>query len=366
MLMRNFLLALILMLVGVPAVAQTETPAVQQVHSDNLQVFLQRDVDGTTLDRVQFVDPLTGETTALSVNGIDYTVAGDGVMYIDAATGRVMMLEPGDEPHEHPFIQPTPITRRIDWVVASNSKKIAWTITEGTAANQLTTTTRVANLDGSGERRVLVDGPRDGIRVLPIMFGRDDVVLYMDYQPDAIGDVTPFRQYAGVFALDVESGEIRLLPGEPGCFCGAGLGGGLLVRLEVAAEVAGFDVVIHNMSAGWDDTIPALNLTDYTQAGDVLVSPDGTRAVYALAQVRDFGSPAQFVQTVFVLVNTADGTQDALTAPLTLFLRPVGWTENNSAILFTSPLEAGTWKVNVGDGRVNRIATATYLGIVSD
>jgi hypothetical protein len=364
--MRKLVFVVLMLLCATGAAAQTETlTPPPQFESSNAQVFLERDVEGTTLDRVEFIDPLSGESVSLNVNGTDYTVAGDAVMYVDTATGRVMLLRPNTEPREHSFIQPTPITRRIDWVVSADSKKIAWTITEGTAANQLTTTTRVANVDGSEEKRVLVDGPRDGIRVLPLLFGRDDAVLYMDYQPDAIGDVIPFRQYAGVFALDVTSGEIRLLPGEPGCFCGAGVGGGTFVRLEVAQDGQGFDAVIHQLDAGIHQTIPALNITDFTQAGDVLVSPDGARAVYALAQVRDFGSPSQFVRTVFVMVNLTDGTQEALTDPLTLFLRPTAWTEDNSAIIFTSPFEAGTWKVNIEDGRLSRIASATYVGTLS-
>lgn len=354
--------ALLVMISALAAKAQTEEPiTVPQLQTDTLQVFLQRNVAGSTQHRLQFLDGLSGESVLVEVDGVNYTLVNGGVMYVDTATGRVMLVEPLTAPREHPFIQPTALTRRIDWAVAADGKKIAWTITESTVSNQLTTTTSVANVDGSNEQVVLTDGPRDGIRVLPLTFGEDDTVLYMDYQPDAIGDVTPFRQYAGVFALDLDSGEQRLLPSEPGCFCGAGLGGGIFVRLELAEDLEGFDAVAHNLAGGVSETIPALQLANYTQAGDMLVSPDGTRAVYALAQVRDFGSPAQFIRTVFVLVNMTDGTQTALTDPTATFLRPTLWTEDNSAVIFTSPLEDGTWKVDL-NGRLNKIANGTYLG----
>lgn len=365
--MLKFGLLLLIVLMGaVQVAAQTEEPtAPVQLKADRLQVFWQRDINGSTQDRLQFVDTVSGETVNVDVDGRNYTLAGDGVIYADTATGRIMIAEPGRRPREHAFMQPTPLTRRIDWVVAADGKKIAWTITEVTANNQLTTVTRVANINGSDDRQILTDGPRDGIRVLPLAFGEDDRVLYMDYQPDAIGGVTPFRQYAGVFALDTDSGEQRLLPNEPGCFCGAGLGGGIFVRLELAANLEGFDVVAHNLAGNVNETIPALRLANYTQAGDVLVSPDGSRAVYALAQVRDFGGPAQFIRTVFVLVNMSDKTQTTLTTPTPIFLRPVAWTEDNSAVIFTSPLDNGTWKVNLDAGRLSKIANATYLGTIA-
>jgi hypothetical protein len=357
-------LACLALLVGIlPLAAQTDAPTPPQTRSDTLQVFLQRGVDGTTRDRLQFVDSLTGISTPLDVEGVDYTIVGDAVLYRDSASGRVMLAEPdATEPREHPFIQPTAITRRLDWVVSPDGKKIGWTTTESTPTNALVTTTHVANTDGSDNHEVLADGPRDGIRVLPLSFGRDNTVLYMDYQPDTIGDVTPFRQYAGVFALTLTDSQQRMLPGEPGCFCGAGVGGDLFVRLKLASDLEGFDVVAHNLSASVGETITAMSIANYTQAGDVLVAPDGSLAVYALAQVRDFGSPSQFIRTVFVLVDLVDGTQTALTEPFTLFLQPIAWTEDNTALLFTSPLENGTWKVNIEDGRLSKIASAAYLG----
>ncbi|MBZ0288070.1 MAG: hypothetical protein K8I30_10685, partial [Anaerolineae bacterium] len=328
-----------------------------------IQVFVQRDVDTTGLDRLHFIDALTGEDEAVEVNGTDYTLVGNGVLYRDAATQKAMLAQPGSQPRAHPFVQPTSNARRLDWVISGDRKKIAWTITEADATNALTTTTYVVNSDGSDRQRVLEDGPRDGIRVLPVAFGVDNTTLYLDYQPDAI--TTPFRQYAGVFALDIASGEQRMLPGEPGCFCAAAVGAGVFVRLELADDLTGFDVALHRLAAETDVVIPALRITGYTQAGDVLIAPDGTRALYTLAQVRDFGGPAQFVRKVFVLVNVVDGTQEALTDPMATFLEPVMWTEDNSSIILTSPFENGTWKMSTDDGRLTTIATATYLGALT-
>lgn len=328
------------------------------------QVFLQRDVDFNGLDRLQFVDTLTGEGISLDVNGSDYTLLHNGVLYFDSVAQQVQVALPSGEIRRHPFIRPTG-AYRVDWAVSHDRKKIAWTLTEASEANALTTTTYVADVDGTNRRRVLVDGPRDGIRVLPLAFGADNTVLYMDYQPDALADITPFQQYAGVFALNIDSGQIQMLPGEPGCYCGAGLGAGTFIRLELAENLSGFDVALHNLTAGTNMVIPALNLRNYTQAGDILISPDGTRAVYTLAQVRDFGGPGQFVRTVLALVNVTDGTQMTLTDSLSAFVQPVSWTEDNSAVIVVNPFQNSTWKVDVNDGRLTQIANAVYLGSLS-
>jgi hypothetical protein len=58
-------------------------------------------------------------------------------------------------------------------------------------------------------------------------------------------------------------------------------------------------------------------------------------------------------------------TQTALTDPITTFVRPVAWTEDNSAILFTSPTLDGTWKIQLSDGALVKVAEATYLGTIS-
>lgn len=351
------LIAALLTLAGAAA-AQVDTDFADHP----LEVFLQRDIDRAGTDRLLFVDTLTGESTPVEVNGERYTLAARAVLYYDLSANRVMLAQPDGSISEHPFIQPGPQTRRIDWLLSADGSQIAWTTTEALADGTLSTITTTAGVDGATPREGLVDGPRAGIRALPVAFSADHSLLYMDYQPDSIADLTPFRQYAGLFALDLETGGATFLPGEPGCFCGAGIGAGLLLRLQLSADLGGFDVAVQPLASGVSDVIPALSLPGYTQGGDVLIAPDGMRAVYALAEIRDFGGPDQSVRTVFVLVNLSARTQTALTNPITTFVQPVAWTEDNTAVIFTSPEQDGTWKVSVSDGRLAKIAAAAYLG----
>ncbi len=336
-------------------------PAVAQ--SGNLwQVFLERDVNETGIDRIIFVDAATGDESNLRVFGERYTPIDDAIMFLDTHTNNVMLATPNGEINAHPFIQPSTSARRIDWLISDDGAKIVWTITEGETQARLTTTTFIANFDGSDARQVLVDGPRNGVRTLPVAFSTDQITLYMDYQPDGLSEYTAFDQYAGLFALDLATGDITMLPGEPGCFCGAGFGAGFLLRLALSADGSSFDLRVHNIAGEVETTISALHLSNYTQSGGIIVTSDGTSAVYALSQIEDFGTPEQSVQTVFMLVDLVNMTQSPLTEPITTFVHPLIWTENNNAILFTSPQTDGTWKINLNGGRLTRVAEVTYLG----
>jgi hypothetical protein len=65
---------------------------------------------------------------------------------------------------------------------------------------------------------------------------------------------------------------------------------------------------------------------------------------------------------VFIVVDLIQMTQMALTEPITTFVQPFTWTEDNSAIIFTSRQRSGTWKITLADGTLDKISNATYLG----
>lgn len=330
------------------------------------QVYLFRNRDDIATDMLVFVDVATGEETNTLISGERYTVLDDAVLYYDPQQRTVMLATPDGETRTHPFIQPTPTARRIDWVLADDGGHIAWTITEGTPQSGLMTTTYLADISGADMQQIFVDDARtDGIRMLPVALNPDETVLYMDYQPDGVGELATYRQYAGLFALDIATGEISFLPGEPGCFCGAGFGRGYLLRLTLNQQGNAFDLRVVNLISATETLIPALPLPNYTQAGDILISRDGTQAIYAVSQFTGFGTPDQAVQTVFMLVDLRTMTQRRLTDPITTFVHPIGWTDGGTAILFASPEIDGTWKINIDDGRLIRVAEATYLGAIT-
>jgi hypothetical protein len=324
-----------------------------QAATDPRQVFL------TGGNQLTFIDLLTGETRTSSVNGERFGIVGDSVMFYDRSSRRVMLAAPNGSLRAHGFVQPTEPANRIDWHVSHDGQVLAWTETSG-APNALTTVTWVAGIDGSDRREVFRDGPRDGIRAYPLAFNDDHAVLYMDYQPNTLGDLTPFRQYAGLFALDLTTGETHSLPGEPGCFCGAGIDAGMFLRMTAAN--GGFNLRIYNLSDESERLLTPVN--SFTQGGDVVIAPDGTRAIYALAQISGLGTANQSIQTVLVLVDLLTMTQQPLGAPSNRLLRPLQWTEDDSAVLLADAQAQTTWKITVEDGALEQVANGIYLGMV--
>lgn len=326
-------------------------------------VFYQRETDDGQ-PRLIFVDAVSGEERPMIVSGERFTLLPDAVLFFDTATHQVKLASPEQGILNHPFIQPGADTLRIDWLIAPSRHSIVWTLTSGGPAALITTTT-IANLDGTEPHQLLIDGPRNGLRAAPVAFNADETTLYMDFQPDGISDLTPFRQYAALIGLDAESGAWDYLPGEPGCFCGAGFGNGLLLRLGLTSDLSGFDLHVHNLAAQVEQIIPALSLPGYTQGGDFLVSASGNQAVYMLGQIKDFGTARQSIQTVAALVDLSSMTQTTLISPVNQLIRPVAWTEDDTAVLFTSPQADGTWKVILGDGKLVKVSSVTYLGLLT-
>ena len=363
MLRRRALIWLILVVsLTLPATAQDETPAA----TAPVSVFAENDVDDTGLDRLIFVNMRTGEEAAIEVYGDQYTVLTDAVMYYDYSRLRVRLAEPDGIVYDHPFIQPGPDSLRLDWVISEDGSHIAWTLTSRDIQGRLQTTTYVAMVDGSNMREVLhqVDEENRVLRALPIAFSADHTRLYMDEQPDRVSEFTPFKLYARLFEVNLETGETAPLPGERGrCLCGADINQDRLLRLRLTEDLQAFDLHVVDLAGDVEETLPALRLnTSYDTGGDVLLAPDGSRAVYALSHVTDFGLSTQSIRTVFVLVNLNTMSQEPLTQPIQTFVIPADWTEDNSALILTNPLQNGTWKINLADGRLERIADATYLG----
>jgi hypothetical protein len=209
-----------------------------------------------------------------------------------------------------------------------------WTITDADSVGNLTTSTYLAETDGDNLREVLIDGPRaDGLRALPVAISSDHTQVFMDYHPDGVSAFTPFDQYAGLFSVNVDAGNVTLLPGEPGCFCGGAVGSETFLRLSLNLELNVFDVRVFNVIAGVERaTLSGLELNytggAFTQAGDMLLSPDERYAVYALAQVHNFGTDFQSVRTVFALVDLQALTVRQISDPIIGFVHPAAFTEN--------------------------------------
>lgn len=341
------------------ALAQDTTQPTFENHT--WDIFVERDTDDGK-DTLIFLDVLTGDLRSVSVNGERYTPLLKNVIYFDPIESQVKLANPDGRILNHPFIIYSFGVKHIDWVVSDDRKSIAWTITRDLGDSNLVTTTFVSDIEGSNIREVLIDGPRTNVRALPIAFSDDNSRLFMDAHPDGISQFAPYTQYAGLFTLDLTTSELLPLPGEPACFCGAGFGSDMLLRLSLNSNLDGFDVNVYSVDGGEPRTITAITRRNYTQAGDVLLSDDASFAVYALSQVRGFGTVEQIVRTVFIKVDLLTLEQEIINNPITTFVHPIAWTEDNTGILFTSTQQNGTWKISLADGQLVKVTNASYLG----
>ncbi len=351
-----------LILLAAPGLTLAQQPPADS--SRPVQVWLQHNIDAAGRDRLHFIDRRSGADTSVVLHGERYSVFREQVLYFDVEDGRVRLVDAAGAISDHPFIQLPGATLRVDWLAAPDASQIAWTLTEETAAGHLRSFTRIAASDGSGQRDVLVDGPHSARHTLPVAFSDDGTTLYMDYRPLAGDDVLRRQGYADLFALTLAEGFTRRLPGEPGCLCGAAFDAGRLLRLQLTEGLGGHELVLRNTAGDLLGRIAAPALPGFTHAGHLLVTPDGSQVLYTLAQVRDAGGSGQAVRSVFVLVDLDEGSSQILGAPAAKLLRPVAWSEgdNVAIVISADPQRDGTWKLNLSDGALRPVATATWLG----
>lgn len=364
--MRFFLLTLITLLAGSIAAGQDASRLGVQGHT--WDVFLRTDPRSSGQTDVIFVDLLTGESTSVNTVGERYTLLDDAVLYFDLADQQVKLLKPDGVIREHPFISMTSADYRLDWTVSDDRRQIAWAISQRSADQQLTTSIMLADRSGSQIRQLLAYGPRPGIRLMPVAFGADGTTLYIDVHADGAELATPYTRRSNLFLLDFggQSVATRLLPGEAPCFCAVGFGKDVMLRLAPSGEPDSTQVEIYNIQSGATRVIAPVSRGDYDEAGNVLLSPDDSLAIYALTQASGIQSAEQELRTVLVLADIVNARQRVLGGALPALARPILWTEDKSAVLFILEGRAGTWKLPLDDGPAVKIAEATYLGMLNE
>lgn len=367
MLKRRYLLPLLLTFFVTVGVYSQDIPQ-SAVQGHNWDVFLKRGAVHPDETHILFVDLLTGETTSVVTRGGGYALTENGVIFRDGEDGHVKLTKPDGIIRDHPFIVADNASVRVDWVVSADRQRIAWTRARKTLDDQLITTARIADAAGTNLRDLLEYGPRPGIRLLPVAFGAGDEELILEAYAEDAGAYSAYARRASLFVLDYSGDEVstRALPWVEACLCAIGFGDEIILRLAPNAQTMGMDVQIHRWDGVAPQVIPALSRGNYDQAGNVLVSPDDTMAVYALSQVSRSSAASGDIRTVLVLVDLQNLRQTILNAPMRELLQPIGWAEGNGAILFTTEALSATWKLSLTTGAANKVADAAYLGRLSE
>ena len=331
-------------------------------------VFMRPHSDNSAETEIVFVDLLTGETTSVVTTGERYTLLQDAVLYFDLSDRQVKRISPDGEIRNHSFIKMTSADYRLDWTISDDRQLIAWALSQRSADQKLTTTIRLADPAGSQIRQLIAYGPRAGIRLLPVAFGADGNRLYIDVHADGADSLSPYPRRSNLFMLDFGGAGVatRQLPGESACFCAVGFGNGVMLRLAPSGEPDSTQVEIYDIDTGAARVIAPVSRGDYDKSGNVLVSPDDSFAVYALTRTSSLRASAEEARTVLVLADIENARQSVIGSPMHKFARPIMWTEDNSAVLFTQAGSPATWKFQLEEGRAKKVASATYLGRLSE
>lgn len=363
---------LLLILIVLTATGSVAAQPAEPLLNHPRQVFIERgDPNADAPDTLIFLDLITGETARVNVpDGERYTPLRDRVLYYDRAARRMRLAAPDGTIRDHALMQPPETARRIDWITSADQRRLAWTITDGTA-DALTTRTYLLEADDDAPRLLFSDAPQDGIRAYPVAFSADGQRVYMDYQPDTIAGLLPLRLYAALFSVEIATGSTRSLPGEAGCFCGAAIMGDQFVRLTIAAG-SGFSVRVIDLAALTQRIAPPLTDADpalaaFAQAGDLLIAPDGGQAVYTLLRVHGAAAPNRALERAIALIDLDDLTQRVIVPPTFEPWQVTGWTNDGAALRLTAADRAGTWLLDLRDPAAapRQTAAATWIGTLT-
>ena len=360
--MRRLLLLILILLPAAAVFAQE--PAQPALQRQTWDVFIRRNALSPLLTDVIFLNLLTGDQSSISALGERFTLTESGVVFYSMDEEKVKLAKADGIIRDHPFINVSSGTQRVDWVASHDGGQIAWTISRRVGDGQLITAVWLADAAGAEIRELLVYGPRDGIQLLPVAFGADDSQLYMEVYAAGSEGLSPYARRAGLFALKIDDSGAATgsLPGDQACFCPVGFGAGSMLRLAPSAESNGLDVEVFGLDDGESRVIPALSRGNYRDGGNILLSDDGALAVYALSQARHFASEQEEIRTVLVLVDLENGWQRIASSPMPDLARPISFTDENRAVLVALERSDGTLKIDLEDGQMIEVAAATYLG----
>ncbi len=336
------------------------------IASQSWEVYLQPSTEDPDFSTLIFTDLLTGESTSVATSGERYTLFDEAALYFDKDERLVKLVKPDGIIRDHPFMMLSQEDYRIDWAVSGDGQRIAWATSRVNDEGKLSTALRLADAAGFELRQLLEYGPRAGIRLIPVAFNASGDSLYVEVHAEGTEEASAYRQRSGLFALDIgaEGLATRALPGAQTCFCAIGFGSDVMLRLESDSESPGISLEIHDLSSGSQITAPPVSLGSYDEAGNILVSPDGALAVYALSQVSGLPDQDKTINTVIVLADLENASQMVINYPMSALARPIRWTEDNTAILLTQEGHGGTWKMQVDDGATVKLTDSVYMGMI--
>lgn len=308
-----------------------------------------------------FVDARTGLSSVATVEGSQHTLLDTGVLFQDAFTGQPRLAAPDGQITTLAWIAPATQGVVVRWVVSTDRNHIAWSEVQSDGTNVISLV-YAARSDGGDRKQVLRFSSTRRLAALPVHLATDGRTLYYTRQllPEP-GAYDLFERAADLYALDVRTGESTHLPDEPLCECAVGFtaDGRQYARLQTEDDGNGFLVRLRDQAVGKLTILNAVDDLLHTQAGYVVVSPNGNIVLYASA--RGTGS-LRSERWTLTLADRDAGTQTLLTGALTDGIRPLTFALDGKSVILIGITKPGTWKMALADRRLRPISAYNYLG----
>lgn len=296
-----------------------------------------------------FVDARSGLSRVISADGTHHTLLASGVIFEERETGIIRIATPDGRVEAYTLMPATGAEVAVDWVVSPDRMRIAWAHTEQ-RDGALSSDLYVSDINGLEKRLALHTSSTQGIGALPLAVTNDGATLFYTRLSDPFSERPDSLAVETVTRLDVASAQSSRLPDGVDCPCIAGFtpDGRIFARLgrEFGLEV--WNLALPD-AGGASLQPPRLRAG---QAGYVLLSSDGDRALYTVADSAG--------RSALVLAEIAQATQRVLASNLRDPLRPV-LLESAYAVVVGID-RPGTYKIALGDGTLTQISAYTWLG----
>jgi hypothetical protein len=319
------------------------------------EVFLDPDAQ-----QVYFVDALSGLSTVIRADGSQHVVVNNGVLFQEAETGFPRLIAPNSST-VLTWIQPASDAVNVQWIASPNGRRLAWSVIQQTSAG-IITELHTARSDGTQAALITKLPSPDSLAATPLAVTDDGRVLF--YTLQALPSPRLYLAFpvaADVFRLEVETGRAERLPNEPLCRCAAGFSpnGAYYARLTPEGDGSGFFLRLRTVGSPTETVFAPIDNLTHTQAGALLIAPDGSRVVYASARGL---RPGRSERYALILADRTSGQQTLLTDALTVGVRPVAFTPGGEGVIAVGLTQAGTYKLTFKNRELRQVSAYSWLG----
>jgi hypothetical protein len=180
------------------------SPSHAQGGNGSFDVFLNSTMSSGSAG-LYFVDARTGLSNIAVTNGTHHTLLETGVLFQENETGAIKIAYPDGRIELYPAIQPPDPKAAVNWIVSTDRKRIAWSVSKMSGTSTLSDL-YTALSDGSDKKLVLHTSSTKNLIVVPLLITNDGTSVFYSRQIGTPGIYQLFPVAGDAFQLDVASG----------------------------------------------------------------------------------------------------------------------------------------------------------------